>query len=219
MAVCLLSLVAAPLGAPAQDRSDEVASTEAPEDRADSAHPADPSDQHTLFLGSDHDAHTDHANTDFSVDDVPALKAQPQRKYGLGVRVRDMRLDSDDTDRDDSDNDVDDGAPKRKPKQDTAKKEPPKKDAPKTDAKKGAAAATKKPGDCVDVSTEARFAGVGYDHLVTLKSDCKKPMQCVIRTNVNSEPASVALPAKGEQTVVTWRGSPSRVFTPDVTCN
>jgi hypothetical protein len=69
------------------------------------------------------------------------------------------------------------------------------------------------------VTSEARYASIGYDHIVTLKSECKKPMKCVVRTNVNPEPASVALAPRAEESVVMWRGSPAREFTPDVSCD
>jgi hypothetical protein len=78
--------------------------------------------------------------------------------------------------------------------------------------------APKKPGGCVDVSTEAAFASVGYDHIVTLKSGCKKPMLCTVKTNVNPDAASVKLDPGESQSVVTWRGSPAREFTADVSC-
>ena len=91
---------------------------------------------------------------------------------------------------------------------------PPARDAGKAPVK----TAPKKPGGCVDVSGEASFASVGYDHIVTLTSGCKKRMTCSVKTNVNPEPASVELEPGQTQSVVTWRGSPAREFTPDVTC-
>jgi hypothetical protein len=78
--------------------------------------------------------------------------------------------------------------------------------------------APKKPGGCVDVSTEASFASVGYDHIVTLKCACKKTMACSVKTNVNPDPASVTLAPGETESVTTWRGSPAREFTADVTC-
>lgn len=77
---------------------------------------------------------------------------------------------------------------------------------------------TKKPGGCVDVSTEASFASVGYDHIVTLKSACQKTVTCTVKTDVNPEATSVSLDPGESQSVVTWRGSPARVFKADVTC-
>lgn len=119
----------------------------------------------------------------------------------------------DDTQRDDSVADKDSDA-KPAPNQGKApgKKAPTKKDG----GKQGANA--QKPGGCVDVTTRARFASVGYDHIVTLKSACKKTMRCTVKTNVNPEPALVELAPGAEESVVTWRGSPARVFTPDVAC-
>ena len=75
-----------------------------------------------------------------------------------------------------------------------------------------------KPGECVAVRGDASFASVGYDHIVTLKSACKKRVTCSVKTDVNPEPASVELNPGEEKSVVTWRGSPARVFTPIVSC-
>jgi len=80
-------------------------------------------------------------------------------------------------------------------------------------------APSKKPGGCVDVSTEASFASVGYDHIVTLKSGCKKQMTCSVTTNVNPDPATVTLEPGESESVTTWRGSPAREFTANVTCS
>jgi hypothetical protein len=72
--------------------------------------------------------------------------------------------------------------------------------------------------DCVAYQTEASFASVGYDHLVHLTNNCDKAAACTVSTNVNPEPASVALAPGEKQTIVTWRGSPAREFTADVSC-
>jgi hypothetical protein len=76
----------------------------------------------------------------------------------------------------------------------------------------------KKPGGCVDVTTQASYASVGYDHIVTLKSGCKVRMACKVSTNVNPDPANVDLGPGETQSVVTWRGSPAYEFTANVTC-
>ena len=75
-----------------------------------------------------------------------------------------------------------------------------------------------KTGSCVDVKSEASFASVGYDHIVTLKSACKKHMSCSVKTDVNPDAAIVELDPGETKSVVTWRGSPAREFTPEVTC-
>jgi hypothetical protein len=82
-----------------------------------------------------------------------------------------------------------------------------------------AATKSKKPGGCVDVHTDASFASVGFDHIVTLHSECKKHMSCTVKTDVNPEPANVELAPGADESVVTWRGSPAREFKADVTCS
>ena len=74
------------------------------------------------------------------------------------------------------------------------------------------------PATCVDVQGQASFASVGYDHLVKLTNNCKMRVACSVRTNVNPDAAHVSLAPSEATTVVTWRGSPAREFTPDVTC-
>jgi hypothetical protein len=81
-----------------------------------------------------------------------------------------------------------------------------------------AADTSKKPGGCVDVTSDASFASVGYDHIVTLKSGCRKTVTCTVKTDVNPDAASVQLDPGESQSVVTWRGSPARVFKADVSC-
>lgn len=71
---------------------------------------------------------------------------------------------------------------------------------------------------CVDVRPEAPYSGLGYDHLIHLTSNCKKPVTCTVKTNVNKDAQKVSLAPGEKQTVVTWRGSPAYEFTPDVTC-
>jgi hypothetical protein len=145
----------------------------------------------------------------------------------LDDRDRDREQD-DDADRGDNVDDGDDGPktgrPKpndkraRAPKKDPGKTAGAKKDAGRSDAAKRDEAKVNKPGGCVDVTTDARFASVGYDHIVTLKSGCTKTMKCTVTTNVHPEPIAVELAAGGVESVVTWRGSPAREFTADVTC-
>ena len=79
--------------------------------------------------------------------------------------------------------------------------------------------ATTKAASCVDVQSEASFASVGYDHIVTLKNGCKKAMTCTVKTNVNPDPATLDLDPNEQKSVVTWRGSPAREFTPEVSCS
>ena len=59
---------------------------------------------------------------------------------------------------------------------------------------------------------------MGYDHIVTLTSGCKVAMTCSVKTDVNPDASVLELGPGEEKSVVTWRGSPARVFTPSVTC-
>lgn len=80
----------------------------------------------------------------------------------------------------------------------------------------GLALAEGTPG-CVDVSFYAIYR-VGYDHIVHLANHCDKASVCSVKTNVNPNPIIVTVPAKEDVDVLTFRGSPARVFTPHVTC-
>lgn len=71
---------------------------------------------------------------------------------------------------------------------------------------------------CVEVSTEAPYVPYGYNHIVVLQNTCEKPMHCQVSTDVNPKVQEVDVPAKKTVKVLTFQGSPARVFTPDVTC-
>ena len=72
--------------------------------------------------------------------------------------------------------------------------------------------------DCVEVRGEASFASVGYDHIVTVTNGCKQAKTCSVKTDVNPDASTLELEPGEAKSVVTWRGSPARVFTPDVKC-
>lgn len=207
----------------AQDNPDEVATQRDPEDRADAKHPSDPSDMDRSLV--DRDYRQEPTDDDDQIDDSEHVVRNPTLKkprLGAGAVKNDSEDMVDDAENDPRDHGrTPDRRGKKDPPKDVAKKDSDKKDAPKGDADKKtgpAKDAKKRPAGCVDVSSEARFASIGYDHLVTLKSACKKAVKCQVRTNVTSEPVGVDLAPAAEETVVTWRGSPAREFTPDVTC-
>ena len=81
------------------------------------------------------------------------------------------------------------------------------------------APAPQKPKDCVDVRGQASWASVGYDHVVTVTNSCKQAMRCSVKTNVNPDATTLDLEPGESKSVVTWRGSPAREFTPDVSCS
>jgi len=71
---------------------------------------------------------------------------------------------------------------------------------------------------CVHWEAEARFVGLGYDHLVHLDNQCEAAMTCEVTTDVNPDPVSATLEPATEKTVTTFKGSPASEFTPTVTC-
>lgn len=78
--------------------------------------------------------------------------------------------------------------------------------------------APQQPKECVKVSTEARYAAYGYDHLVDVTNGCDKAMTCDVSTNVNPTPTTVEVAVGETKTVLTYRGSPAREFSAKVDC-
>jgi hypothetical protein len=70
---------------------------------------------------------------------------------------------------------------------------------------------------CVRYWAEARYT-VGYDHLVYVANGCPAAMSCVVWTDVNPVGQSVVVRPEESAVVLTFRGSPSRSFTPFVRC-
>jgi hypothetical protein len=71
---------------------------------------------------------------------------------------------------------------------------------------------------CVRSWGEARYGAVGYNHLVHIADACDAPAECIVSTDVNPEPQKVLVPPHTEIEVITFRGSPARVFVPHVEC-
>jgi hypothetical protein len=72
---------------------------------------------------------------------------------------------------------------------------------------------------CVNHWAEARYRNYGYDHIVHLSSNCRTEVVCLVSTNVSPNNVRVALAPGAEKEVLTYRGSPSREFTPNVRCD
>ena len=72
---------------------------------------------------------------------------------------------------------------------------------------------------CIQVSSEAHYRGVGYDHVLHLASTCSTEAVCKVATDVTKEPVQVSVPAGADVEVVTQRGSPAREFKPFVSCD
>jgi hypothetical protein len=82
-----------------------------------------------------------------------------------------------------------------------------------------AAGAEPKSSGCVTARAEAPYRGSGYDHLVKLTNACEKPVNCRVSSDVNPEPVSITVPAKGQSEVLLWRGSPASTFKARVSCD
>jgi hypothetical protein len=71
---------------------------------------------------------------------------------------------------------------------------------------------------CIKVRPEARYRGLGYNHIVHVADVCASAAECDVSTDVSPEPTHVSVPAGGEVEVNTFMGSPARVFVPKVEC-
>ena len=71
---------------------------------------------------------------------------------------------------------------------------------------------------CLTFSTEARFVGLAYNHIVHIANGCGVPKSCTVATNVNPQPLAVTVPSGSTVDVVTFIGSPARTFTASVLC-
>ena len=71
---------------------------------------------------------------------------------------------------------------------------------------------------CVKWHPESRARVYGYDHLVHLHNQCKKPAICEVVTNVNPDKIDKALEPNEKATLLTFMDSPARVFYASVTC-
>lgn len=83
--------------------------------------------------------------------------------------------------------------------------------------KKGGAKPSENP-TCVSFTAEARYAGIGYNHLVHIVNACDKLASCSVSTNVSPDVINARVGAKGTETVLTYRGSPASTFVANVEC-
>ena len=74
------------------------------------------------------------------------------------------------------------------------------------------------PERCIRVHPEARYRGLGYNHIVHVADVCATPAECDVSTDVNPQPQHVSVAGNGEVEVATFIGSPARVFVPKVDC-
>lgn len=73
--------------------------------------------------------------------------------------------------------------------------------------------------ECVKVRVEARFRGLGYNHVVILKNTCEAAQECSVSTDVDpDEKHRVTVPGGEVREVVTRIGSPASKFKANVDC-
>ena len=72
---------------------------------------------------------------------------------------------------------------------------------------------------CVTVTSDAFYRNYGYDHVVHVANGCAGAVACAVSTDVSPEPQQLTVPAKTTADVLTYRGSPARVFAPRVDCH
>ncbi len=71
---------------------------------------------------------------------------------------------------------------------------------------------------CIRATPEARYRGLGYNHIVHVANVCKVPAECDVSTDVNPQPTHVTVAGRDKVEVTTFLGSPARVFVPKVVC-
>lgn len=70
---------------------------------------------------------------------------------------------------------------------------------------------------CAEATKQVRYLS-GYDHLVHVKNRCDHAIRCTVKTDVNKDGVTQQVPAKGDSTFMTWRGSPQSDFTWTISC-
>lgn len=71
---------------------------------------------------------------------------------------------------------------------------------------------------CISSAGEARYQGLGFDHVVRLSNGCAVPSECSVTTNVNPDAIKATVPPNQTVEVVTFRGSPASNFTHQAVC-
>ena len=72
---------------------------------------------------------------------------------------------------------------------------------------------------CIAWSPAVRYRGIGYDHLVNIRSTCEEPADCEVWTNVTPDKQRVEVSPGRNVQVVTFVASPSSVFEAHVACS
>jgi len=70
----------------------------------------------------------------------------------------------------------------------------------------------------VDTWGEVRYRAYGYDHIAHIKNRGEVEVSCDVSTDVNPVPQHVEVAPHAEVEVLTFRGSPARVFALHAEC-
>jgi len=81
-----------------------------------------------------------------------------------------------------------------------------------------AAAQTVPAPSCMRWRAESWARYPGYDHVVMLDNACAMPVDCVVLTDIAPEPLHSSVAPSEHVDLTTFRGSPTRIFTPRVSC-
>ena len=71
---------------------------------------------------------------------------------------------------------------------------------------------------CIHYRAEAVLGAVGYNHLVYIDNSCASTAYCDVTTSANPNPIDTIVPPSETLAVITYRGSPARIFQVKVTC-
>ena len=72
--------------------------------------------------------------------------------------------------------------------------------------------------ECIQVEGRAQFSGYAYNHIVHLHNGCSAVATCRVFTNVNPTERTVRVPIDASMDLVTFQGSPARVFEAHAAC-
>ena len=68
-------------------------------------------------------------------------------------------------------------------------------------------------------STEVRYRGLGYQHIVHITNSCDEAVACEVRTSASHGHVDVTVPGRSSVAVLTRRGAASRKFTAQLSCH
>lgn len=68
-------------------------------------------------------------------------------------------------------------------------------------------------------TTEVRYRGLGYEHIVHISNACDEAVTCEVRTSSSHGHVDVTVPGRRRVGVITRRGTASRSFSATLACH